>query len=66
MTKGDVNFRIASALGSLFGPKTNEKEEWLNRPNTNFNDFSPLEFIQNGYGEVLAMWLEKKLQEQED
>ena len=59
--KPDVNFRIASALGSLFGFSSRARDEWLDTPNPDFDDLTPHELVANGKSEILAEWLEDRL-----
>lgn len=58
---GDVNFRILSALGSLFGSRSKERDEWLDAPNPDFDGLTPHELVAKGKAEILAEWLEDRL-----
>lgn len=61
MSKPDTNFRIASALGSLFGPRSKERDEWLDTPNSDFDGMTPHELIDRGEAKALAEYLEDRL-----
>ena len=59
--KPDINFRILSALGSLFGPRSKERDEWLDAPNPDFDGLTPHELVANGRAVILAEYLEDRL-----
>jgi len=56
-SKPDINFRIASALGSIFGAYVDERDRWLDTPNPDFDGLTPHELVEKS-AETLAEYLE--------
>jgi hypothetical protein len=59
-SKPDTNFRIASALGSLFGPDAAGRDRWLDTPNPDFDGLTPHELAERD-AKTLAEYLEDRV-----